>query len=79
MSPTQQSVDTGGIRTQPDSKAAQFALLQAGREHIGNICRRHSRYRAIQFEMDDAAVFLYRRDGKYPLEFNAEQMPGILG
>jgi choline dehydrogenase-like flavoprotein len=66
------------------AKQRSLPLLQAGREHIGNIvadipglAQFSSKWmmQRILAKRKLPSVFLYRRDGKYPLEFNAEQMP----
>jgi choline dehydrogenase-like flavoprotein len=66
------------------AKHGSFPRLQAWREHIGNIvadipglARFSSKWvtRRILAKRKLPSVFLYRRDGKYPLEFNAEQLP----
>jgi choline dehydrogenase-like flavoprotein len=66
------------------AKQGSFPVLQAWREHIGNIvadipglAQFSSKWVAqrILAKRKLPSVFLYRRDGKYPLEFNAEQMP----
>jgi choline dehydrogenase-like flavoprotein len=58
--------------------------FQAWREHIGNIvgdipglAQFSSKWvtQRMLAKRKLPSVFLYRRDGKYPLEFNAEQMP----
>jgi choline dehydrogenase-like flavoprotein len=59
-------------------------LLPAWREHIGNIvsdipglAQFSSKWvtQRMLAERKLPSVFLYRQDGRYPLEFNAEQMP----
>ncbi len=66
------------------AKQGSFPMLQAWREHIGNIVAdipglaQFSAKWVTQRMLAKRklpSVFLYRRDGKYPLEFNAEQMP----
>jgi choline dehydrogenase-like flavoprotein len=66
------------------AKQGSFPSLQAWREHIGNIvadipglARFSSKWvrQRMLATRKLPSVFLYRRDGKYPLEFNAEQRP----
>jgi choline dehydrogenase-like flavoprotein len=66
------------------AKQGSFPTLHAWREHIGNIVAGIPDLtqfglkwvtQRILAKRKLPSVFLYRRDGKYPLEFNAEQMP----
>jgi choline dehydrogenase-like flavoprotein len=66
------------------AKQGSFPMFQAWREHIGNIvadipglARFGSKWvtQRMLSKRKLPSVFLYRRDGKYPLEFNAEQKP----
>jgi choline dehydrogenase-like flavoprotein len=62
----------------------QFPIIQSWRQHVGNIVadvpgltQFSSKWlmQRVLAKRKLPSVFLYRRDGKYPLEFNAEQMP----
>lgn len=66
------------------AKQRSLSFLPAGREHIGNIVADIPGLAQFTLKWVTQrmlarrklpSVFLYRRDGKYPLEFNAEQMP----
>jgi choline dehydrogenase-like flavoprotein len=66
------------------AKQGSYPTLQLWREHVGNIfadipglAQFSSKWvtQRILAKRKLPSVFLYRQDGKYPLEFNAEQMP----